>query len=184
MSRKRTFERPCSNEEIVRRMKNGGEVLILLLRVDHRLLHGQTAISWVGNLGADCVLVADDEAATDELQVTMLRLAKPQGVKLVIKTIDDSIAALNEGVTDKYKLFIVTGSVAGAKRLADGCPQITQVNLGGVKPKPDTKNISKAVFLLQKEIEMLKELVARGVEVESRLIPKDKKMLFSDAVIS
>ena len=152
--------------------------MVLLLRVDHRLLHGQTAISWVKNLNADCVLIADDEAASDELQVTTLRLAKPQGVKLVIKTIADSIVSLNEGVTDKYKLFIVTGSVDGAKRLADGYPGITHVNLGGVKPKEGAELISKAVFLLPEEIAMLQELVDRGIEVESRLLPKDKKNHF------
>ena len=158
--------------------------MILLLRVDHRLLHGQVAIAWVKNLSADCVLVADDEAATDELQVTMLRLAKPQGVKLVIKTIADSIVSLNEGVTDQYKLFIVTGSVDGAKRLADGYSGITQVNLGGVKPKEGAINVSRAVFLLPGEINMLEELVARGVEVESRLIPKDRKIPFKATVES
>ena len=43
------------------------------------------------SIGADCILVADDEATTNSLKMTTLRLAKPQGVKLVVKSIDDSI---------------------------------------------------------------------------------------------
>ena len=67
--------------------------MIELVRIDHRLLHGQVAFSWTKTIGADCILVADDDATTNSLKMTTLRLAKPQGVKLVIKTVDDSIKA-------------------------------------------------------------------------------------------
>ena len=40
-----------------------------------------------------------------------MRLAKPVGIKLVIKSVDDSIKALKSGVTDKYRLLIVTVAV-------------------------------------------------------------------------
>ena len=81
--------------------------MIVLTRVDHRLLHGQVAFSWTQTIGADCILIANDDVPTNEIRKTTIKLAKPQGVKLVIKSIDDSIAALKSGVTDKYKLFIV-----------------------------------------------------------------------------
>ncbi len=34
--------------------------MITLLRVDHRLLHGQVAFSWTQYVGADCILIAND----------------------------------------------------------------------------------------------------------------------------
>ena len=64
---------------------------------------------WTQTIGADCILIANDDVPTNEIRKTTIKLAKPQGVKLVIKSIDDSIAALKSGVTDKYKLFIVVG---------------------------------------------------------------------------
>lgn len=64
--------------------------MIKLLRVDYRLVHGQVAISWSRHIGADCILVANDEVAKDEMRQSMLRLSKPQGMKLVIKSIEDS----------------------------------------------------------------------------------------------
>lgn len=51
--------------------------MILLLRVDHRLLHGQVAFSWTQTLGADCILIANDAVAGDELRKTTMKLAKP-----------------------------------------------------------------------------------------------------------
>lgn len=152
--------------------------MIKLVRIDHRLLHGQVAFSWTKTIGADCILVADDDAATNSIKMTTLRLAKPQGVKLVIKTIDDSIKALKSGVTDKYKLLIVTGSVADAKRICDECPQITSINLGGIKKREGTRQVSQAIFLLPDEEAMLRELSGRGVELEIRQVPTEKKELY------
>jgi len=150
--------------------------MIVLLRVDHRLLHGQIAFSWTQNLGADCILIANDSTANDELKKTTMKLAKPQGVKLVIKTIDESIQSLNEGATDKYKLFIVTESVYDAKRLSDGYTGIKQINIGGTKAKEEAKNVAKAVYLSQEEIDILLELAKKGIEVECRILPQDRKV--------
>lgn len=151
--------------------------MIKLFRIDHRLLHGQVAFSWTKSIGADCILVADDEAPANKLTMTTLKLAKPQGVKLVVKTIDDSIAALNSGVTDKYNLFIVTGSVAAAKRIADAVPAITSINLGGIKNRDGAHQVAQAVFLMPEEEAALGELKARGIELEIRQIPTEKKVL-------
>ncbi|MDU6412659.1 MAG: PTS sugar transporter subunit IIB, partial [Yersiniaceae bacterium] len=107
--------------------------MITLLRVDHRLLHGQVAFSWTQFIGADCILIANDSVPDDELRKTTLKLAKPPSVKLVIKNISDAIESLKSGVTDKYRLFIVVESVADACRLVNAVPEITSINLGGVK---------------------------------------------------
>lgn len=85
--------------------------MIKLVRVDHRLLHGQVAMAWTQSLDVDCMLIANDAIMKDEIRKTTLKLAKPNGVKLVMKNIEDSITALNSGVTDKYKLFIVVESI-------------------------------------------------------------------------
>ena len=50
--------------------------MIKLLRVDYRLVHGQVAISWSRHIGADCILVANDEVVENEI-----RKAAPVNVK-------------------------------------------------------------------------------------------------------
>lgn len=150
--------------------------MILLLRVDHRLLHGQVAFSWTQTLGADCILIANDAVAGDELRKTTMKLAKPQGVKLVIKDIKAAIEALNSGVTDKYKLFIVVESVEDAYKIVSDVKQIKQVNLGGIKLREGSRNISKTINLLEEEEKMIKELESQGVEVEIRQLPGDNKI--------
>ncbi|AUX92223.1 PTS sugar transporter subunit IIB [Mixta gaviniae] len=156
--------------------------MIKLLRVDHRLLHGQVAFSWTQYIGADCILIANDSVPNDDLRKTTIKLAKPPAVKLVIKSIDDAIEAIKSGVTDKYKLFIVVESVADAWRLASAVPQIVSINLGGIKAREGSRNISKAINVLPEEIALLQELTQAGTEVEIRQVPGDRKQLFTEAL--
>lgn len=156
--------------------------MIVFLRVDHRLLHGQVAFSWTQYVGADCILIANDRVPNDELRKTTIKMAKPPAVKLVIKNIADAIEAIKSGVTDKYKLFIVVESVADACCLASAVDEIKSINLGGIKAKEGSKNISKAINLLAEEIKQLQQLVGDGVEVEIRQVPGDRKQLFMECI--
>lgn len=156
--------------------------MIKCLRVDHRLLHGQVAFSWTSALGADCILIANDGVMRDDLKKMAIKMAKPQGVKLVIKTVDDGIAAINSGVTDKYKLFIVVESVKDAYRFMNETGVIDTVVLGGTKATLETKNISKAVNLTETEIDLVKDLLDKNYSVEIRMVPTDKKIDAKDVI--
>lgn len=149
--------------------------MILLTRVDHRLLHGQVATSWVNGLGSDCIFCVGDKVANDPVWKTTLKMGKPTGCKLVIKDMAHAIEAINSGVTDKYRMIICVRSIEDAKLLIDGCPQIKSLNLGNTLESPTTKQISRQIFLEPEEAEMLKELGERGVEVEIRALADDMK---------
>lgn len=152
--------------------------MIKLLRVDHRLLHGQVVFSWTNILAPDCILVADDKVVNDELRKTTLKLGKPDGVKLVIKGIDASIEAINSGKTDKYHLMIIVSNVADAVRLAKECPQVTAINLGGTKATSETHSVSKMVNLTDEEEKLLKEAADQGTHVFIQAVPSDSAVAF------
>lgn len=149
--------------------------MIKLVRIDHRLLHGQVAFSWTKFLESDCILIACDSLMKDELKMNVIRLAKPTGIKLVMKSVEDSIQALNSGVTDKYKLFVIVESVKDAYRLAKACPQIKSINVGGMKSTEARTQIAKAVFIDETDAKMFKELHEQGIEIEARLVPNQEK---------
>ena len=44
--------------------------MIELLRIDHRLLHGQVAFSWSKQIGTDCILLACDSLLNDKLRMS------------------------------------------------------------------------------------------------------------------
>ena len=156
--------------------------MIQCLRVDYRLLHGQTALAWTQSLGADCILIANDALMRDDIQKATLKLAKPSGVKLVMKNIEDSIAAINSGVTDKYRLFILVKTIEDAWKLAEGADRIRSVNVGGVAPKPDTRMLTKSVSVTKEEEGILKKMIEAGLEVEIRQVPGDNKVMVKDVL--
>lgn len=156
--------------------------MIKLVRIDHRLVHGQVAFSWTKFLESDCILIASDNLMKDELKMSAMRMAKPSGIKLVMKSLDDSISAINSGVTDKYKLFVIVESVEDAYRLAQGVDVIKSINIGGMKAMEDRKQIAKAVFVSDDDIAKLKELNDKGIELEVRLVPSDNKVNVIDLI--
>ena len=147
--------------------------MIKLLRVDHRLVHGQVAINWSRHIGADCILVANDEVAKDEMRQSMLRLSKPQGMKLVIKSVEDSIKALKSGVTDKYNLFIVVNNILDVERLTDAVPGLKHVNLGVLPANEHTIALSKAINVTKEDMETLTRLLAKQVIMEIQQVPTE-----------
>lgn len=153
--------------------------MIALFRVDHRLLHGQVVFSWCSALKPDCILVANDGVVNDELRKTTLRLSKPEGAKLVIKSIDDSIAAINGGKTDKYRLMIVVSNIADAVRMAREVDQITAIDLGGTKPTEATHSIAKAINVTDEDEELLRAAAAEGIEVYIQGVPSDKRVAYA-----
>lgn len=152
--------------------------MIALFRVDHRLLHGQVVFSWCSALSPDCILVANDDVVKDELRKTTLKLGKPAGTKLVIKSIDDSIAAINAGKTDKYNLFAVVSNVADAVRMAEACEQIVSIDLGGTKPGPGTRQVGKSVHLTDEDEALLANAQAKGIDVYIQAVPSESKVAF------
>ena len=158
--------------------------MIKLVRVDHRLLHGQVAYVWCRSLDADAILIVSDAAAKDEMRMATMRLAKPSGIKLVIKSVEDSIKAINSGVTDKYKLLVVVESVRDAHSLAKQREVVKSVNLGGSKIKEDSKKLDVAFYVTNEECTLLREMLDDSVELEIRQVPEDKKKMVTKEMLS
>ena len=150
--------------------------MIKLLRIDHRLLHGQVAFSWSKQLGTDCILLACDTLLNDKLRMSAIKMAKPSGVKVVAKTVDDAVAAIKSGVTDKYKLLIVVQTIHDAYRLVQEVPAIKSINLGGAKKQDGYRQISKAIFVGPQDEEDIKAMLDKGVEVEIRQLASESSV--------
>lgn len=97
-----------------------------------------------------------------------------------MKSIDDSIKAINSGVTDKYKMLVVVESVADAKKLIEGTNNsIKSLNLGGTKPREGTKNFSKTINLTDDEVSALRKLKSEGTDVYIQQVPNESRQEFN-----
>ena len=149
--------------------------MIKLTRIDDRLVHGQVAMTWTPALGADCLLVANDKAATDEFLKMTLGLAKPASAKLLIKTLTDAITFLNDPRGQNMKILVLVNSVKDAAALVDGVSEIKSINFGGIRTKEGARSIAKALAVTDDDVAIIRDLLAKGIELEARQVPTDNK---------
>jgi PTS system N-acetylgalactosamine-specific IIB component len=59
---------------------------IVMTRIDERLIHGQGQL-WIRSLGANTVIVVNDEVAGDHMQQTIMKTVVPKSVALRFFTV-------------------------------------------------------------------------------------------------
>lgn len=147
--------------------------MVKLMRVDARLLHGQVAVTWVSSVAASSILIADDEVMTNEMSKMALKMAKPSGVNLAIRSIDGAAELLNDPRSREISIFVIVRTIADALRLVEKTDQIRQINIGGIKKKEGSRLIAAAVYVNDEDVEVLKKLGERVDRVEFRMVPSD-----------
>lgn len=149
--------------------------MIKAVRVDYRLLHGQVAVSWTSALGADCLLLVSDTVKDDKLRLNAIKLAKPSGVKVVIKNTREAVEALKSGVTDKYKLFIICEDLRIAREIMEATGE-KSLNIGNTPFREGTKQYGKSANLTPEEEALIKEMLEDGMDLYIQMIPAEKSI--------
>jgi len=155
--------------------------IIDALRVDERLIHGQIAMVWSRALNLDGIVVANDEAAENELQQKALKMAVPNGIKVIIKTLDDAVTLLKDKRASDMKLLVLVRTIGDALFLAKQLDNIGYLNIGNVgkSVQGDKQTLTKFVMLTTDELKNLKELVTVYPETALQNLPSDVKELAS-----
>src|ERR1700754_555985 len=107
------------------------------MRIDNRLIHGQVTVAWVGAIGANHLIVANDDVAADEFQRVLLPQAA-RGVRTSILTVEDTLARC-ANLADGENVMILAKFPTDALRLLEGGLTVAEVNVGNQAPKPGTK---------------------------------------------
>lgn len=156
--------------------------MIVQVRVDDRLIHGQVALVWTKELDASAILVANDEASKNEVTQMTMKMAAPTGKKLLIRSVADSIEVLNDPRGSSMKIFVITNCVKDAYEIAKNVLEIKEVNVAnaGRFDQTDKSKIirfNSAVALNPAEIDYLKKLDELShVEVFSQGLPSSSKL--------
>lgn len=155
--------------------------MIKALRVDERLIHGQVAMLWSKELKIDGIVVANDAAANDEMQKMVLKMAVPEGIKVIIKTVNDSISLLKNPKANSMKLLVIVRTIGDAVIIAENFSDIEYVNIGNVgkTSTTETRVLSKNVMVNSEEFESMKKLVELYPMTALQVVPSEPKVLAS-----
>lgn len=161
--------------------------MIKALRVDERLIHGQVAMAWTRDLGVQGIVVANDEAAANEMQKMTLKMAVPEGIKCIIKSVEESIKLLNNPKAANMKILVLTKTIKDALTLYKQVSGIEYVNIGNAGrftsgDGTERTILCRSVSLTNEEVECLKELVKLAPNTAMQMVPSDEKKLVSEVL--
>jgi PTS system mannose-specific IIB component len=159
--------------------------MIEQLRVDDRLIHGQVALMWSKALGTKGIIVANNEAASDEMVAATLKMACPSSQRLLIKKIEDSKLIINDPRSQKMPIFVLTNCIRDAFLLVKASPNmIKEINVANVGRfiNSDKTKIFTSVELTDDELTAAHELCKCGIPVFHQVTPNDPKLDLSAAL--
>ncbi|GAA3009530.1 PTS system mannose/fructose/N-acetylgalactosamine-transporter subunit IIB [Tetragenococcus solitarius] len=162
--------------------------MITQVRVDDRLIHGQVAVVWTKELNAPLLVVANDEAAKNEVTQMTLKMAVPNGVKLLIRSVDEAIKVFNDPRGKDRRIFAIVNSVSDATKIAQNVEDIEAVNVANTgrfdKSDPKSKTmLFPSVQLNPDELEAAKELAKiEQVDSYNQVLPTNSRYSLKDAL--
>ncbi len=145
---------------------------ILLTRIDNRLIHGQVATQWSKVVGANLLLVANDEVATDELRQNLMDMAAPAFAQTRYFSVEKTINVIHKA-NDSQLIFLICDNPQDVLRLVKGGVPIKKLNIGNMHMAEGKRQVSKAVCVNDADVAAFKELKALGVEIEIRRVPTE-----------
>ena len=148
--------------------------MIKLVRIDHRLLHGQVVFSWTKSLWVGRIIIIDDFAATDELKKMSLSLSKPTGVKLNVFTVKDALIRMAKVEALNENVMLIFGGTKSIREFCEGYPKIKEINYGGIAKKENSVQYSNAIFLTDEELEDSRKLKEMGIRLYMQQVPTSK----------
>ena len=161
--------------------------MIKMLRIDDRLLHGQVVFMWTKQLNIKGIIVANDELVTDPIQSLAMKLAVPEHLKLLIKTIDEAAKLINDPRAAGMNILVVMKNPVDAARLLQKIEDksvIERINIGnsGRIDKGDRMMMTKEVYVDDADIAAIEEILAAGLLFEIQMIPTSNKVQVKEAL--
>ncbi len=143
--------------------------MIVLTRIDNRLIHGQVVQGWLPSLDVSEVLIVSPRALKTQFIQKMLRLSLPSGYKL---TVLDAKEAVKYCTQSQEKLFVIIEDISVLHNMLESGFAPSIITLGNTQFTEGKKQYSQGVFLSADEVKELKTLEQeKHISVEIRSLP-------------
>lgn len=149
-----------------------------LVRIDDRLIHGQVVAGWLRALGAQRIVIVDDDTARDEFLREVLTLAAPQGVPVEVCDVAGGAARCIGLAGTSEQVIVLARSPRTVLALRRAGVPIGVVDLGGMGGGPGRKRLHRTISVSPDELRELRELEQLGTRVEIQIVADDRPIPF------
>ncbi len=147
---------------------------ISFIRVDDRMIHGQTCTRWALEYPCDGLIAVNDKAANTPVLKAAYKSAS--GKKTFVWTHEEWKAKCQKVIESKSRYFLITkDSISMAKILVDDKfdPGIKEVIIGPCNDRPGSIKLGNNQSITQEEAEALEKIMNKGYNVEFALLKEE-----------
>jgi mannose/fructose/N-acetylgalactosamine-specific phosphotransferase system component IIB len=150
-------------------------MVIILTRVDDRLVHGQVTVGWARALQPDIIVIVDEEVASDPWEEKLFQSAVSEPMKVEVWSAKDAIVKLSASTDFNDKAFLITRDLKTMMDLVEGGVNIKSVNLGGLHFSHEKTQVLPYISVDKDDIEILKSFRDRNIAIDVRDVPTTEK---------
>lgn len=143
---------------------------ILLTRIDNRLIHGQVATQWTSTIGANLILVANDNVASNQMRQKLMDMAAPQGVATRYFSVQKTIDVIHKAAARQH-IFLIVENPEDALRLVKGDVPIKKLNIGNMHMSEGKRQVATSVAVNDEDVAAFRALQDAGVELSIQRVP-------------
>lgn len=149
--------------------------MICNVRIDDRLIHGQTAAMWIPFLKVDRVVIVDDEIAKDDTRKSLLKFGCPSTTKLSFFSIESAVEKFNKNIDEGINVMLLFNKPQSIVDMIKKGYKVNSVTIGNLANKEGSKFVRKTIYVNQVEKEAFIELDKLGVKLISQMVPNETK---------
>jgi PTS system mannose-specific IIB component len=147
------------------------------VRVDDRLIHGQTIVAWCPTLGIKEIIGIDDESAKNPTLKSIMTMSVPPSYKTHIVTTEEAKELLRTpGENNRLVIVKLPGKLAAIADVITGCECVT---LGNISKRPESVHklggATGIFYLSEQDVKDIDDLVKQGLEVNFQQLPNTAK---------
>ncbi len=147
---------------------------VSFIRVDDRMIHGQTCTRWALEYPCDGLIAINDVAAKNPVLKAAYKSAS--GKKTFVWGVDEFLKKAPKVLASKDNYFIITKNPIDMKKiLVDGGfePGMDKVIIGPCNDRPGTTKLGNNQSITQEEAEALEEIKKKGYDIEFALLKEE-----------
>jgi len=143
---------------------------IKMVRIDERLIHGQGQL-WINSLGANLVIVANDEVSTSSIQQTLMKSLISKSIGMRFFSIAETCEKIHKA-SPKQSIFLVAKDPKDILRLVEGGVPIKKINVGNIHFAEGKKQLTNYISVGAEDLAALKTSHGEyGIQFDTRTTP-------------
>ena len=149
--------------------------MIIQIRVDDRLIHGQIVTAWAKNINAGRIWIVDDGVAKDDFIKGIMQMVAPSDRELIISDLAEMPQLLEKLDNEAENVLILVKFPYVAQEIFKAGVKLRELNIGGMGAGADRKKLFKNISASQAEKDTLKAIQDSGVDVYFQVTPDEKR---------